>query len=99
MDLFVKIEVREHEFFERKGPHLLIEKDVDAVDILLEKEIEIETISGGKEKVSLPKEILFGEPIRLKGQGIAGARSPMAISAMRSVLRAVSGVSGVFTRR
>ncbi|MDP3880970.1 MAG: DnaJ C-terminal domain-containing protein [bacterium] len=69
-DLFVRVNIKEHDTFERKGAHLLIEKDVKAKDFVDKKDIEIETISGEKRTIAMPKEIKFGEPIMLKGEGM-----------------------------
>lgn len=69
-DLFVRVDVAEHKVFERKGPHLLIEKDVEAADFILGNTIKVETISGKEKKIHPPEKVSFGEPIRLRGEGM-----------------------------
>ena len=48
-DLYIKIKIRPHSVFRREGDNLIVNKKINIIDLLLEKKIEIPTISGKPE--------------------------------------------------
>ena len=68
-DLYVRIKIKPHKIFERIGNDLLIRKEISLIDILLEKNIEIPTISG-KLKIEIPENFNLRENLRISGEGM-----------------------------
>ena len=73
-DLFVQINVRQHEMFERDGQHLYCEAPLSFIDAALGSEIEIPTLDG-KVKIKIPEGTQTGKLFRLKGKGVKRIRS------------------------
>ena len=69
-DLYVRIEVKKHSVFERKGNDLYRNISVNILDVLLGEEISIGTLDGHTVKAKVPKGFSLGEPIRIKGEGM-----------------------------
>ena len=70
-DLYVKIRIKPHSVFERKGDDLYITKRIALTDILLEKPITLPTIAGGSIKVKVPHDYNLREPLVIAGEGMA----------------------------
>jgi molecular chaperone DnaJ len=68
-DLYVRLHVEPHEFFERDGNQLYCQIPVGMVQAALGDEIEIQTLDGIG-KVTIPPGTQSGELVRLKGQGV-----------------------------
>jgi molecular chaperone DnaJ len=68
-DLYVVIHVQEDPVFQREGPHLLTEVDIDFVQATLGDEITLGTIDG-KATMSIPPGTQPGTIFRLKGKGM-----------------------------
>ncbi len=73
-DLYVVVNVKEDEYFKRKGNDIHIEVSIPMTLAALGGDLEIETLEG-KEKISVPQGVQPGEVIRLKGKGITNIRS------------------------
>ncbi len=80
-DLYVRIRIKPHPVFKREGDNLIIKKDVNIIDLLLEKKIEIPTISGNPEgkqssygagflKVEVPSNFNLKNNLRIPGEGM-----------------------------
>jgi len=54
-DLYMRIKIKPHHIFERRGDDLWIKKEIRVIDLLLGKKVEIPTISGGKLRVEIPE--------------------------------------------
>ena len=67
-DLYVQIDVKPHDLFERRGDDIYIEKDIAAVQAVLGGEIEVETIHGNV-KVKVKAGTQPGTIVRLTGKG------------------------------
>ena len=65
--------VRHHEFFSREHNHVLLERRIDLVTAALGCEIDVPTVTGGNEKMTVPAGAQNGKLLRLAGQGF---RSP-----------------------
>ncbi len=68
-DVFVVVEEKPHEIFERHGDDILIRLPLSFPQAALGDEIEIPTLNG-RVKVTIPEGIQVGKVLRLKGKGI-----------------------------
>ena len=69
-DLYVRIKVTTHPVFERIENNLLIKKEINIVDVLLGKKIEIKTIGGNMLSVEIPINKNLNEELRIPGEGM-----------------------------
>ncbi|MEE8131637.1 MAG: DnaJ C-terminal domain-containing protein [Candidatus Paceibacterota bacterium] len=69
-DLYVRIRIRPHPVFERRGSDFRVKKEINIVDILLGKKIEIPTISGNKIKVEIPTGFDLKQDLIIPGEGM-----------------------------
>jgi molecular chaperone DnaJ len=74
-DLYIFIEVEDHEIFEREGPNLFCRVPVSMTKAALGGEIEVPTIDGGKSRVKVPAGSQSSKQMRLKGKGMPALRS------------------------
>lgn len=74
-DLYIFIEVADHDIFEREGPNIYCRIPVTMATAALGGEIEVPTIDGGKSRVKIPHGSQSGTQMRLKGKGMPGLRS------------------------
>ncbi|MEL7129622.1 MAG: molecular chaperone DnaJ [Pseudomonadota bacterium] len=73
-DLYVFIEVAEHDIFERDGPNLYCRAPVPMTTAALGGEIEIPTIDGGRARVTIPEGAQTGRKLRLRSKGMPSLR-------------------------
>src|SRR3989344_9368435 len=69
-DLYVRIKVKPHHTFQRIHDDLIIKKNLNMLDALLEKKIEIPTLAGGKINVEIPEDFDLRERLRILGEGM-----------------------------
>lgn len=83
-DLYVEIIVRHHEFFSREQNHVLLERKLNMVDAALGAEIEVPTVTGGTETITVPAGAQNGKLLRLAGLGfknpVGGATGDLIVS-------------------
>ncbi|MUK87079.1 molecular chaperone DnaJ [Ornithinibacillus sp. L9] len=72
-DLYVVIQIREHDFFEREGDHIYCELPLTFVQAALGDEVEVPTVHG-KVKLKIPAGTQNGKTFRLKGKGVPNVR-------------------------
>lgn len=72
-DLFVVVQVREHDFFERDGDDILGELPVTFSQAALGDEVEVPTVHG-KVMLKIPAGTQTGKTFRLKGKGAPNVR-------------------------
>ncbi len=72
-NIILKVSVRPHKRFERKGKDLNTQVSVDLYDAILGGEAEVTTLNG-KVMLKLPPETKNGRTFRLKGQGMPGLK-------------------------
>jgi molecular chaperone DnaJ len=72
-DLYVQINVRPHEFFERDGSDLYCTVPISVVTAALGGELEVPTLSG-KATLKIPEATQTGKTFRLRGLGIKSVR-------------------------
>ncbi|MFD2738355.1 molecular chaperone DnaJ [Sulfitobacter aestuarii] len=73
-DLYIFIEVQEHELFERDGPNLFCRVPVSMSTAALGGSIEVPTIDGGRGRVQVPAGSQSGRQMRLRGKGMPPLR-------------------------
>jgi DnaJ-class molecular chaperone len=73
-DALIEIGVRPHPFFEREGDDIKLKVPVSLDEAVLGGSVEIPTISG-RVALTVPKGTSSGRTMRLKGRGIANART------------------------
>ncbi len=74
-DLYIFIEVADHEIFEREGRNLFCRVPVSMTTAALGGEIEVPTIDGGKSRVKIPAGSQTTKQMRLKAKGMPALRS------------------------
>jgi molecular chaperone DnaJ len=74
-DLYIFIQVEDHDIFERDGPNIYCRIPVTMTTAALGGEIEVPTIDGGKSRVKIPSGSQSGTQMRLKSKGMPGLRS------------------------
>lgn len=74
-DLYIFVEVVEHDIFERDGPNLYCRAPVPMTTAALGGEIDIPTIDGGRARVAIPEGAQTGRKLRLRGKGMPSVRA------------------------
>lgn len=69
-DLYVRVKIKAHRTFERHGDDLVVRHELNLVDLLIGKKIDISTVSGGKVSVEVPAHFNLREPLRIPGEGM-----------------------------
>ena len=69
-NLYVYIDVREHQFFERDGSDLVYELPINIAEAALGAEKSIPTLDGKDEDLKLPQGTQPGTEFRIKGKGV-----------------------------
>tara|TARA_R110002049_G_scaffold44333_6_gene130246 strand:+ start:104204 stop:105349 length:1146 start_codon:yes stop_codon:yes gene_type:complete len=73
-DLYIFIEVAEHDLFERDGANLFCRVPVSMSTAALGGNIEVPTIDGGRGRVQIPAGSQSGRQMRLRGKGMPPLR-------------------------
>ncbi|EEB85564.1 molecular chaperone DnaJ [Roseobacter sp. GAI101] len=73
-DLYIFIEVQDHELFERDGSNLFCRVPVSMSTAALGGSIEVPTIDGGRGRVQIPSGSQSGRQMRLRGKGMPPLR-------------------------
>jgi molecular chaperone DnaJ len=73
-DLYIFVDVVEHDIFERDGPNLYCRTPVSMVTAALGGEIEVPTIDGARQRVTIPEGAQTGRKLRLRGKGMPSLR-------------------------
>ena len=73
-DLYIFIEVAQHELFERDGAHLHCRVPVSMTVAAMGGNIEVPTIDGGRSRVSIPQGSQSGRQMRLRSKGMPALR-------------------------
>lgn len=73
-DLYIRIFVKDHEFFNRDGSDIYFDLPIRFTQAVLGDEIDVPTLEG-IEKFDLPKGTQAGEVFTLKGSGVLSPRS------------------------
>ncbi|SPJ27059.1 molecular chaperone DnaJ [Falsiruegeria mediterranea] len=73
-DLYIFVEVAQHELFERDGVNLYCRVPVSMANAALGGSIEVPTIDGGRGRVQIPAGSQSGRQMRLRGKGMPALR-------------------------
>jgi molecular chaperone DnaJ len=73
-DLYLRVEVRPHEFFERRGNDIYTKVPVTVSEATLGAKIEVPTIDG-RSLVKIPPGTNSGSTLRLREKGMPSARN------------------------
>ncbi|AKS47669.1 molecular chaperone DnaJ [Octadecabacter temperatus] len=73
-DLYIFIEVRDHDLFEREANHLFCRVPVSMAKAALGGDIEVPTIDGGRSRVKIPAGSQSGRQMRLRAKGMPALR-------------------------
>jgi len=73
-DLYIFLEVREHQLFQRDGVNLFCRVPVGMTAAALGGEVEVPTIDGGRSRVKIPAGSQTGRQMRLRGKGMPALR-------------------------
>ena len=73
-DLYIFIEVEEHELFQRDGNHLFCRVPVSMASAAIGGDIEVPTIDGGRSRVKVPAGSQSGRQMRLRSKGMPALR-------------------------
>jgi molecular chaperone DnaJ len=73
-DLYIFIEVAEHDLFARDGTHLFCRVPVSLSSAALGGDIEVPTIDGGRSRVKVPAGSQSGKQMRLRNKGMPALR-------------------------
>ncbi|NPA12898.1 MAG: molecular chaperone DnaJ [Aquificae bacterium] len=74
-DLWIIVNVQPHWLYTRKGDNLYLKVKLNVAEAITGTEIEIPTIDGKKEKVSIPEGVKTGQHIRIHGKGMPKLKS------------------------
>ncbi len=72
-DLYVQVNVKPHELFEREGNDLYCSVPIDFITAALGGELEVPTLAG-RAQLKLPEETQTGRQFRLRGKGVKSVR-------------------------
>jgi molecular chaperone DnaJ len=75
-DLYIFIEVADHEIFQRDGLHLHCAIPVPMTTAALGGEIEAPLLDGGRTRVKIPSGVQTGKQLRLRGKGMPALQRP-----------------------
>jgi DnaJ-class molecular chaperone len=70
-NLIIDVLVEKHKTLRKEGLHLVMDLQVDLMDALLGKEIEIDGLDG-KEKLTIPECMPVGTILKIAGKGVVG---------------------------
>ena len=69
-DLYLKVKLRPHPLFERKGDDLYLDLPLTFAEAALGTEVSVPTLTGGRVKVKVPPGTQGGQLLRLSGLGM-----------------------------
>ncbi|MEM9047758.1 MAG: molecular chaperone DnaJ [Pseudomonadota bacterium] len=73
-DLYIFIQVAQHQIFEREGTDLYCRIPVSMVTAAMGGDIEVPTLDGGRTRVRVPEGVQTGKQLRLRGKGMPSLR-------------------------
>ena len=69
-DLYIRVRVKSHSTFERHGTELVVSYELNLVDLLLGKKIEVPSISSGKVSAEIPPHFNLKDFLRIPHEGM-----------------------------
>jgi molecular chaperone DnaJ len=74
-DLYVDVSVKPHPLFQRDGNNIFVRVPLSMTQAALGGAVEVPSIDGGKQRVTIPAGTQTGDQFRLRGKGFAVLRS------------------------
>lgn len=69
-DLYVRIKIAPHPLFVREGDDLIVNQEINLLDLLLDRSVQVKTISGGRIKVDIPTGYKLGDQLSVPSEGM-----------------------------
>lgn len=69
-DLYIRVRITPHNIFSRNGDDLIVRRELNLIDLLLGKKIEVPTISGGKIYTEIPTHFDLKQDLKIKNEGM-----------------------------
>jgi len=69
-DLYLKVDIAEHDVFTRDGDDLIVTHFLNFSDICMGGKVEVQTLEGKKFKVNVPSGTIDGAKLRIRGYGL-----------------------------
>lgn len=69
-DLFLKVQLQPHEFYQRRGDDLILKKRIQYSEACLGAKVEVESLEGKKFMLTVPPGTNGDSRLRIKGQGL-----------------------------
>ncbi len=69
-DLYIRVRVKPNGIFERHGTELVVAYELNLIDLLLGKKIEVSSISGGKVSAEIPANFNLKDLLRIPREGM-----------------------------
>lgn len=69
-DLYLKVDIAEHDVFTRDGDDLIVTQFLNFSDICMGGKVEVQTLEGKKFKVNVPSGTIDGAKLRIRGYGL-----------------------------
>ena len=73
-DLYIEIQVKKHDIFERRGKDIYVTLDISSVDAILGTTISVPTVYGDVDLI-IPEGSQYGDVLKIKGKGVKDVRS------------------------
>ena len=74
-DLYVRVRVKLHPHFERRGDDLVVRKELNIFDLLLGRKVEVKTLDGKSVEAEIPAHFNLKDDLRIPGKGMPRFRS------------------------
>lgn len=74
-DLYVRVRVKKHPIFERRGDDLVIRKELNVFDLLLGRKLAVKALDGKNVEVEVPTHFNLKDNLRIPGKGMPRFRS------------------------
>lgn len=69
-DLYIRVQVKRHAVFERRGADLIITRELPLTDALLGKTLSVPSVSGGALQVEIPPQFNLKDMLRIPHEGM-----------------------------
>ncbi|HEY3310853.1 MAG TPA: molecular chaperone DnaJ [Anaerolineales bacterium] len=73
-NLFIAVDVKQHEFFKRKGEDIILDLEINIAQAVLGANILVPTVDGKEETLSLPAGTQPGKVFNMRGKGVPRIR-------------------------
>lgn len=74
-DLYVRVRLRKHSVFERRGDDLVVRQELNVFDLLLGRKVTVKTLDGKSVEAEIPAHFNLKDNLRIPGKGMPRFRS------------------------